>query len=129
MFMFFQQFPPIVHSVIPSGFGRASSTSVDFRPAKFTPLHNLAASSAPLPVYEALQGAGALVEAKDAAGWNLLHFGAKHQNSVAVEFGRKNGLDPEEKVGDSLERRGGEVKEREIAVLAHPLLLLVLLLV
>ena len=82
----------------PTGFGKSSTTSNDFRPAKFTPLHNLAASSAPLSVFETLKDAGAQVDAKDAAGWNLLHFGAKHQNAVAVEFGRKNGLDPEEKV-------------------------------
>jgi len=51
-------------------------------------------------VFETLKDAGAQVDAKDAAGWNLLHFGAKHQNAVAVEFGRKNGLDPEEKTKD-----------------------------
>ena len=38
------------------------------------------------------------MEAKDAAGWNLLHFAAKHQNEVGVEFASKSGLDPEEKV-------------------------------
>ena len=49
-------------------------------------------------VYELLRDAGADVEAKDAAGWNLLHFAAKHQNEVGVEFASKSGLDPEEKV-------------------------------
>ena len=50
------------------------------------------------------------MEAKDAAGWNLLHFAAKHQNEVGVEFASKSGLDPEEKVRGGLM---GGMKERE----------------
>ena len=87
------------HDFTYAGFGKSSSTSFDFRPGKFTPLHNLAASAAPLPVFQLLVDFGAQVEAKDAAGWNLMHFAAKQQNKVAVRFAREMGLDPEEKVG------------------------------
>ena len=57
----------------------------------------MAASSAPLPVYELFKASGAILNARDAAGWNLLHFGAKHQSETAIIFGRRNGLDPAEK--------------------------------